>query len=186
MKQLPILIVLAGLALPVINSAAFAEKAVTAEVSPPGDIPDNQAFVTYASPLGYAIKIPEGWARKDEGTKTTFSDKYNRVILQESVAGQPIDLAFAKSTLIPDVEKNGRAVNNVKAKTIAANSGQVVVVEYDANSEPNSVTNKQIREENESVYFVSGGKQVTLTLSAPKGADNVDQWNLMVGSFKWK
>ena len=29
------------------------------EKNPPGDIPDNQAFVDYTSPLGFSIKCPK-------------------------------------------------------------------------------------------------------------------------------
>ncbi len=186
MKSIPTLIVLASLAAAITTIPARAETALAPEVSPPGDIPDNQAFVTFSSPLGYSIKVPEGWGRKDEGTKTTFNDKYNHILLQQDNAGQTIDEAFAKSTLIPDLQKSGRAVDKVTAKTIPLKSGPVVALDYDSNSEPNAVTNKQIREENESIYFLNGTKHVTLTLSAPKGADNVDQWNFMINSFRWK
>ena len=163
-----------------------AETPITPEVSPPGDIPDNQSFVTFTSPIGYSIKVPEGWARKDDDTKTTFSDKYNHVLLQLGEAVQPIDEVYAKSTLIPDLQKNGRAVDKVAIKTMALKSGAVVVLDYDSNSEPNAVTNKQVREENESLYYVKDKKLVTLTLSAPKGADNIDQWLFMANSFRWK
>ena len=163
-----------------------AETAIAPEVSPPGDIPDNQSFVTFTSPSGYSIKVPEGWARKDDGTKTTFNDKYNHILLQLNDAAQPIDEAYAKSMLIPDLQKNGRAVDKVSIKKLALKSGAAIVLDYDSNSEPNSVTNKQIREENESLYFVKDKKLVTLTLSAPKGADNVDQWLFMANSFRWK
>jgi len=186
MKSIPILIVVTTLATSVTAIPVRAETALAPEVSPPGDIPDNQAFVTFNSPLGYSIKVPEGWARKDEGTKTTFSDKYNHILLQQSDAGPTIDEAFAKSTLIPDLQKAGRAPDRIKVKAIALKSGPVIALDYDSNSEPNVVTNKQIREENEAVYFGNGGKRVTLTLSAPKGADNVDQWNFMINSFRWK
>jgi hypothetical protein len=54
-----------------------------------------------------------------------------------------------------------------------------VVVSYSSNSEPNPVTEKSIREENERYFFWQNGKLVTLTLSLPYGADNADQWDLM-------
>ena len=31
-----------------------------ADSGPPGDIPDNQAFVTFRG-AGYSLKVPEGW-----------------------------------------------------------------------------------------------------------------------------
>lgn len=186
LKTMITVLALAASAIATQAAAALAEKPVAAEVSPPGDIPDNQAFVTFTSPSGFSIKVPEGWARKDEGSKTTFNDKYNHVVLQTSEAVQAIDEGFAKSSLVPDLQKNGHAVDKIAVKTLALKSGPVIVLEYDSNSEPNAVTNKQIREENESLYFVKDKQLVTITLSAPKGADNVDQWNFMANSFRWK
>ncbi len=165
---------------------AHAETPVAPEVSPPGDIPDNQTFVSFSSPAGFTIKVPEGWARKEDGTTVTFSDKYNHVTLQQGDTVQPIDEAFAKTSLVPDLQKSGRAVSDVAIKTATFKSGSTVVLTYDSNSEPNAVTNKQLREENETLYFVKNGKRVAVTLSAPKGADNVDQWLFMANSFRWK
>src|SRR6476646_6773775 len=34
------------------------------EINPAGDIPDTQVFVEYAAD-GYAVQVPEGWARVD-------------------------------------------------------------------------------------------------------------------------
>ena len=186
LKKLSIVLALAPLAIATQAAAAPAEKPLAAEVSPPGDIPDNQAFVTFTSPFGFSVKVPEGWARKDEGAKTTFSDKYNHLVLQSSDTAQAVNEAFAKSSLVTDLQKNGRAVDKIAVKTLALKSGPVIVLEYDSNSEPNAVTNKEIREENENLYFVKGKQLITLTMSAPKGADNVDQWNLMANSFRWK
>ncbi len=174
------------LALAACIQQAQAETPIAAEVSPPGDIPDNQAFVSFSSPAGFTIKVPEGWARKESGTTISFSDKYNHVTLQQGDAARPVDEAFAKASLVPDLQKNGRAVSDVKIKTATFKWGSVVVLTYDSNSEPNAVTNKQLREENETLYFAKSGKQVAITLSAPKGADNVDQWLFMANSFRWK
>ena len=186
MKKLTTALLIGSIATYTMIAQARAETAIAPEVSPPGDIPDNQSFVTFVSPSGYSIKVPEGWARKDDGSKTTFSDKYNHIQLQLNDAAQPIDEVYAKSTLIPDLQKNGRAIDKVMIKTLASKSGAAIALDYDSNSEPNAVTSKQVREENESLYFVKDKKLVTLTLSTPKGADNVDQWLFMANSFRWK
>ena len=53
-----------------------------AESSPPGDIPDDQAFVAYSPPDGlYTVKVPEGWARTEGAGGATFTDKLNRIDL---------------------------------------------------------------------------------------------------------
>jgi hypothetical protein len=47
-----------------------------------GDIPDNQAFLTYTDkPAGFSIKYPEGWARTGSGNEVTFKEKANVVHL---------------------------------------------------------------------------------------------------------
>jgi hypothetical protein len=175
--------VLAGAAAP---RATAAENAVTPEVSPPGDIPDNQVFITFTSPAGFAIKVPEGWARVDGAKETVFSDKYNRISLTTASAPQAIDMAYAKSMLAPEIEKSGRAVRITEIAEVKLRSGRTVKIAYDANSEPNEVTNKQVRQENERFYFAKNGRLVMLSLTAPKGADNVDQWRLISSSFRWK
>src|SRR5262245_5381289 len=46
------------------EAALPTQGAIATEDNPPGDIPDNQAFVPYTSANGgYAISMPEGWAR---------------------------------------------------------------------------------------------------------------------------
>ena len=166
--------------------AAGTETAVTPEVNPPGDIPDSQAFINFNSPAGFSVKVPEGWARSDASNQTIFSDKYNGIALGISDLAQPLDLAFAKTNLAPEIEKTGRAVKILKVLSAKLKAGDAIRIIYESNSEPNAVTNKQIRQENERFYYAKNGKLVTLDLSAPKGADNVDQWKFISSSYRWK
>ena len=55
------------------------EQALKPERNPPGDIPDNQVFIDYISPLGFSLKVPEGWARQDLPDGVSFADKYGRI-----------------------------------------------------------------------------------------------------------
>jgi hypothetical protein len=165
--------------------AATTEQAVTPEISPPGDIPDNQVFITFKSPEGFLLKVPEGWARTDGGKTTIFADKYDRIAVTAGELTGPLDTNFAKQTLVPEIIK-GRAVKIVKVSELKLKGGAALKIAYTENSEPNSVTNKQIRMESERYYFVHAGKLVALELSAPMGADNVDQWKLISSSFRWK
>jgi hypothetical protein len=165
--------------------AAGTEAPVAPEVSPPGDIPDNQAFVYYKSPAGFSIKVPEGWARKDEPDRTIYSDKYNHIALTVSNSSAPVTVAYAKSVLVPELEKAGHAVQVIKVSEVKLKAGTAIKIAFNSNSEPNAVTNKKVREENELFYFSKGGKLIALQLSAPKGADNVDQWKLISSSFRW-
>jgi hypothetical protein len=165
--------------------AAGPEKAVAPEVSPPGDIPDNQAFITFKSAFGFSIKVPEGWARTDLSNETIYADKYNHIALVTDQTAAVADLATAKSSLAPEIEKTGRAVKIGNISVVKLKAGPTLKIAYDSNSAPNAVTNRQVREENEAFYFVRDGKRVILRLSAPKGADNVDQWKLISSSFRW-
>src|SRR3981081_721824 len=79
----------------VIGPAAALETAVAPEKNPPGDIPDNQAFVQYTSPLSFGIKAPEGWSRVERPDGVRFSDKYNIIDLVVSKSDQPPGAATA-------------------------------------------------------------------------------------------
>lgn len=163
------------------------ENPLKPEKNPPGDIPDNQAFIDYQSPLGFAIKVPEGWARRQASDNVIFSDKYNTIEL--TLAPQhtePVTVISVKLNAIGELEKTSKAVRISDVKATKLPSGSAIVVSYGSNSEPNPVTNKAIRLENERYFFWKDGKLVTLTLSAPFGADNADQWQLMAKSFRWR
>ena len=129
--------------------------------------------------------MPEGWARKDAGATTTFANKYDLVAIITGDLSAPLDLAYAKRTLAPEIEK-GRAVKIDKVSDVVLKGGNAVKITYTENSEPNSVTSKQIRMESERYFFTKNSKLVAVYLSAPLGADNVDQWQLMSSSFRWK
>ncbi len=67
------LVVAAGILAPLSTlPTSAAEKPVPAEKSPPGDIPDTQVFIDYASPEGFTLKVPEGWARSDRPDGASF------------------------------------------------------------------------------------------------------------------
>jgi len=57
---------------------------------------------------------------------------------------------------------------------------------YASNSDPNPVTDKRVRLEDEDYLFHKDGKLVTLHLAAPYGADNVDDWRMMAHDFAWR
>ena len=168
-------------------SAAYAqEKAIAPEVNPPGDIPDNQAFVAYASPLGFSIKAPEGWARKESDGGVSFADKYGSVEVTISSGAAAPTLASVKAGEAAELEKSGRAVKIGGIKEATLPSGPAVRISFTSNSEPNAVTGKKIRLESDRYLVAHAGKLATLTFSAPAGADNADQWKLMSDSFAWK
>jgi hypothetical protein len=141
-----------------------------ADQSPPGDIPDNQAYVTYQAPgAGYSVKVPEGWARTAGGGVVTFTDKLNSVRLEAVLAA------------------TGRRQPNTHAKVsqVRRTAGTATRATYVANSAPDPVTGKRRLDAVERYVFVHHGRAAVLTLSGPKGADNVDPWRIVTDSLRW-
>ena len=165
--------------------AYAAETAVAPEKNPPGDIPDDQVFIDYVSPKGFTLKVPEGWARTDKPDGVSFADKYGRIDVDVTTAPAPT-AASVKTGEAAALEKNGHAVKIGSIKVVSLPSGPAVRIVYTANSEPNAVTGKQIRLENERTLIAHNGQVAAVTFAAPAGADNVDQWTLMAQSFRWK
>ena len=180
------LAVLAGNTVPILVPVAVAqEQPITQEVNPPGDIPDSQVFVTYASPAGFSIKVPEGWAMMERPDGARFTDKYDGVdISVASAASAPTPERVRKEEAVI-LAKSGRAVRISAVRQVSLPAGPAVLIVYTSNSEPNAVTEKQIRLENNRYLFYREGREAALSLSAPAGADNADQWQLMANSFRW-
>ncbi len=170
------------------TAAAFAALAVLrggaarthAQQSNAGDIPDSQVFVDYRSPLGFSLQVPEGWARSTTADGASFVNHY------DSVA---VTVAPAAAAPTPDSARNptslGAGATISKTAAISEPAGPAVLLTYSSTSAPNPVTGKTIKLENEQYLFWKRGKLARLTLSAPLGADNVDQWRLMSRSFRW-
>jgi len=162
------------------------ETPVAPEKNPPGDIPDTQAFVGYrSSGGGYQLEVPEGWARSEQGTDVSFIDKLDglKVAITQAASVPTADSVRTNEAAV--LIKSGRAVKIGKIQDVHLSAGPAVQLEYTSNSEPDSVTGKQVRLENQMYLFFQNGHLATLTLWAPLGADNVDQWQRISQSFRW-
>lgn len=169
------------------TSSKSIEKPVAPEKNPPGDIPDSQVFIKYTSATGkYELQVPEGWARTESGTDVKYVDKLDGIQVKISTVNDAFTVDNIKKNQVAAMEKTGRAVKINSTKEIKLSGGQAILVKYDSNSEPDPVTNKQVRLENESIFLNNNGKLAEIVLWAPLGADNVDQWNLISNSFKWR
>lgn len=169
------------------TAAGGTEQPVAPETNPVGDIPDTQAFVKYTSGQGgYELDVPEGWARSESGMDVSFADKLDgvKVIITDTTSTPT--LSSVQAAWIPALQKSVRAVQVGGVKEVALPGGKAMLVDYTSNSEPNVVTGKQSRLENNAYLFYNNGKLAVLTLWAPVGADNVDQWRRMSQSFKWR
>jgi DNA/RNA-binding domain of Phe-tRNA-synthetase-like protein len=63
--------------------------------------------------------------------------------------------------------------------------GKAVLVTYLLDSAPDKVTGKVVRDSAERYEFWHGGQEAILTLTGPKGADNVDPWRIVSDSVRW-
>ena len=169
-----------------LSSGAASSAAGLSETNPAGDIPDNQAFVDF-SPLdgGYAVKIPEGWARTDSAAGTVFTDKFNTITVQAAPAASAATVASVQAVEVPQIQASvqGFQPGSVTAADRAA--GTAVLISYQADSPPSPVTGKVAALAVERYEFWKSGTGVTLTLSAPVGSDNVDPWRTVTDSFRW-
>jgi hypothetical protein len=164
------------------------ENAVAPEVNPPGDIPDSQAFISYTNSAGkYQLDVPEGWARTENRSSVSFVNKFDGVKVDVGVT--PVDkknAATVRNDEAKALQAQGHAVTINAVSDVKLPAGDAVVIKYTSNSDPNAVTNKKVRLENETYLFFRKGQEAMLTLWAPQGADNVDQWQRMSKSFRWK
>jgi len=84
------------------------------------------------------------------------------------------------------ITRTGRAVQITKVQDVHLPDGPAVLAEYTSISDPDPVTNRRIRLEDNAYLFFRAGKVAILTLWAPVGADNADQWRRMARSFRWR
>ena len=140
------------------------------EASPAGDIPDNQAYVAYAPPgAGFSVKVPEGWARTSKGAAMIFTDKLNSIAMQTSARA-------STSTA---------GLQSAKVTTVSRTAGKATRISYLAQSAADPVTGKTHVDAVERYVFHHGSGDVVLTLSGPKGADNVDPWKIVTESLRF-
>ncbi len=101
-----LLTVVLGCAAAVVGFApAFAapvqETAVAPEKNPPGDIPDDQVFVTFQAPQGFTLQVPEGWARTDNPSGVVFADKYGEIAVLVAPATAPPTVVSKQRCSLP-------------------------------------------------------------------------------------
>src|SRR6266567_2899687 len=174
------------------------ERPVPAESNPPGDIPDNTQFVPYRSADGkFVVKVPEGWSRVTKSGSVSFTDKLNTVAVIWSPASSAPTVSSVKNDQVPTLRRTERAFTLGKVIScapsctipystgpisVSLSAGNAVVVTYQENSAPNTVTGKQYRLEVVRFDFYRSGEEADLVLSGPVGSDNVDPWRLVAQS----
>jgi hypothetical protein len=171
------------------SSGAGSTKAAnpnTKESSPPGDIPDNQAYVAFTPPGGgFSVKVPEGWAQRDAAGAVAFTDKLNTIRIESATASAPLTAAKARSGEMASLAHSVKGFKAGKVSTVSRKAGTAVRMTYLASSPADPVTGKTVTDAVERYVFFHKGRAVVLTLSGPKGADNVDPWRLVTDSLRW-
>jgi hypothetical protein len=138
------------------------------DTSPPGDIPDNQAFVTYTPPgARFSVNVPEGWSQTEHRRDVRFTDKLNTIELIWDAAAPP-------------------APAGAKVSTVMRNGGSAKRSTYLVQGRPDPVTGKTRTDAVERYEFTRAGRKVVVMLSGPKGADNVDPWRIVTDSVRWR
>jgi hypothetical protein len=154
--------------------------------SPPGDIPDNQAYVRYTPPGGgFSVKVPEGWARRTGGGAVVFTDKLNAIRIESRAAAARLTAKAARSVEVTRLQGAVKGFKPGIVSTVTRAAGPAVRITYLATAPTNPVTGKAGVDAVERYVFFHKGKDVVLTLSGPKGADNVDPWRLVTDSVRW-
>ncbi|MFF3462675.1 hypothetical protein [Streptomyces sp. NPDC002619] len=169
------------------RTAPSSPAAPATESNPPGDIPDNQAYVAFApSGGGFSVKVPEGWARTGKGTVTSFTDKLNRVELAPVTAASAPTTGSVTAQTVPRLRRTVPNFAPGKVSVVARHAGQAVLLTYQGDSAPDPVTGKVVRDSFERYAFYRQGHEVDVTLSGPVNADNVDPWRIVTDSFTWQ
>ncbi|WP_412740429.1 hypothetical protein [Krasilnikovia sp. MM14-A1259] len=172
-------------AAPRAEPSAVPQSAVAAESNPPGDIPDNLAFIPYSNTAGrYRFTHPEGWAEKTQGSTAAFTDKLNGVQAATGTATTAPTVATAKQQDVPELARSQAAFELRTITDVSMPAGRGVRIVYRRNSAPDAVTGRQYRDEVERYELVSHGREVIVELFGPVGADNVDAYKTMINSLK--
>ena len=168
------------------SSKAAAPNPNAPEKSPPGDIPDNQAYIAYSPPgAGYSVKVPEGWSRITAHGATTFTDKLNSITMQTRPAASPMTVRDASRIGVRELAQSVRGFHAGRVSTVHRSAGRAIRIRYTAKGRPNPVTGRAVTDAVEQYVFFHAGKDLVLTLSGPRGADNVDPWRIVTDSVSW-
>jgi hypothetical protein len=149
-----------------------------------GDVPDNAVFLTYRDPAaGFSIQYVEGWQVTRDANGVSVRDKDSSETVQ--IGAPQTDVAgYVSGTDLPALRQQA-GFSLGKQDTVKVGAHYVVHLTYDIPSPPDPVTGKQVPSTVDR-YYVPGPKGLAIvSLSTPKGVDNVDAFRQMIESFAW-
>jgi len=155
------------------------------EKNPPGDIPDNIAYVNYRNATGrYSFVHPEGWASVENGASVTFTDKLNGVSASIATASSPPTVASANSTDVAQLRSTQAAFELRRVTAAHLPAGPAVLIVFRRNSAPDPVTGKVFRDEVNRYEIYANGHLLILDLYGAVGSDNVDPYTKISQSLR--
>src|SRR5439155_1380104 len=150
-----------------------------------GDIPDNQVFLTYHDTGGgYAVKFPEGWARRGTGADVTFSEKNN--LIHIVVAAGAVPTVVSMRAELARVRASTPSLSSTSPAPVRLGSGPAIRVTYTTLGAPNPVTGKRVQLLVDRYELARGGRRATVDLGTARGVDNVDAYRMIINSFRWR
>jgi hypothetical protein len=166
------------------KNAASSQSPVPIESNPPGDIPDNLAFVRYTNKAGgYTFTHPEGWARTSHGSHVQFTDKLNGVTVESLSATRAPTVRSAQRTEVSRLTSSVPAFRLRAISTAQLPGGRGVHIVFRRNSTADPVTGKVYRDEVQEYVVYAHRRLVRMDLFGPVGADNVDAYRTMSTSL---
>jgi hypothetical protein len=149
-----------------------------------GDVPDNAVFLTYRDPtLGFSIQYVEGWQVTPAGDGVGIRDKDSSELVR-LVAAQPDVPGYVTTTDLPALR--GEAGFHLhKQDTVDVKGTKLTHLVYAIDAPPDPVTGKRVPSVVDRYYVPGAAGLAIVSLSTPKGVDNVDAFPHMIESFRW-
>jgi hypothetical protein len=150
-----------------------------------GDIPDNQAFLTFTDrAAGYSIRYPEGWTQRNSAGEVTFQDRAN--VIHLAVLNGPPPRAADLTGEIARLRLNDPTIASGSPRSLTVNGSPVLKITFTRLSGADPVTGKRLRLTIDRYEYAHVGKVAILDLGTPKGVDNVDAYRMISRSFQWR
>jgi hypothetical protein len=167
------------------SSPAPAALSADARSAGTGDIPDNQVFLTYASPHGgFSIKYPEGWTQSGSARNLSFKDKNN--VVHIVIAPGPVPNVALVISQLQGLKRAQPSLRFTAPQPVPVAAGTALRARYTTRSAPNPVTGKQVTLVVDRYVLGSRGRVAVVDLGTPVGVDNVDAYRMMIRSFRWR
>jgi hypothetical protein len=150
-----------------------------------GDIPDNAVFLHYKDKTnGFNVDYVEGWQVSPTTDGVAIRDKDSSEIVK-IVPGTLDVTGYLDNTDLPALQTTD-GYRFLSQDTVVVNGTPVTHVQYQQLAQPDPVTNKRVPSLVDRYYFVGSNGLGVLSMSTPKGVDNVDAFRQMAQSFTWR